>query len=444
MWIGLNTLTRTGAYSWTDHSPFDFTYWNENEPNNYLNQEKCTNMYMRSGLWNDENCNAEMTFVCKRPYNATNIPEIPTTEDPTIGHCQKGWYAYHDRCYYPVGYAEKDRVNWNTALSICNNQSSTLVSIRNKRDQAFLAFLLQGLKVDAWIGLHDTIESGSYYWVDNSELSYTNWAPGEPSFFALTEDCVKMAYNERESGVWKDDYCSQKLAFICQAEKDKNLPEPNYNRGLDCLYPEGWLKMEGYCFKIFHGNLSWIEAENFCQRDGAHLVSVTDSSVQAAVSYMSTEVNTSFWIGLKYEESTRKISWLNGWPITTTNWDINEPTNLSENSCFASSQEGLWNTVPCSETMPYICQITTGKPPPQKRYTGDCQNTTDKWVSSDGSFCYILDQRYSDWYTASLNCFKHGSLLSSIHSVEDVEAIRKILKPGTRPFFIGLKRSSLG
>ncbi|XP_035216998.1 macrophage mannose receptor 1-like isoform X2 [Stegodyphus dumicola] len=483
VWIGLNTLTRTGAYSWTDHSPFDFTYWNENEPNNYLNQEKCTNMYMRSGLWNDENCNAEMSFVCKRPYNATNLPEIPTTEDPTLGHCQKGWYAYHDRCYYPVGYAVKDRVNWTTAMNICSNLNGSLASIRNKRDQAFLAFLLQGLKTDAWIGLHDTIESGSYYWMDNSELRYTNWAPGEPSFFVLEEDCVKMAYSEKESGVWRDDYCSRKLAFFCQTGKEKDLPEPAYNRGLDCLYPQGWLKLEGFCFKMFPGNnLSWIEAENSCQRDGGHLVSVSDSSVQAVVSYLSTRVNTSFWIGLKYEESTRKISWLNGWPMTMTNWEKNEPTNLSEKPCFASSLEGLWRAVPCSDEMPYICQITTGKPPLQKRYTGDCQNTTDKWVSSDNSFCYIVDHRHSDWYTASLQCYRHvrplpqppsnrflfrpfritryssqylhtrfrptllrqGSLLASMHSVEDVEAIRKILKPGTKPFFIGLRRTSLG
>ncbi|KAG8175430.1 hypothetical protein JTE90_002860 [Oedothorax gibbosus] len=47
IWIGLNSL-RNGVLRWTDHSPVDFTFWNENEPNNMGNTEKCCSMLRRN------------------------------------------------------------------------------------------------------------------------------------------------------------------------------------------------------------------------------------------------------------------------------------------------------------------------------------------------------------------------------------------------------------
>ncbi|KAG8170402.1 hypothetical protein JTE90_023274, partial [Oedothorax gibbosus] len=124
-----------------------------------------------------------------------------------------------DRCYLPVGYVEKEKRNWTEASSFCESQGGQLVSIRDRREQAFLSYLMQGLEGDAWIGLHDTISSGRYYWLDDSDIRYTNWALGEPSFFGIQEDCVKMVYDSLDSGEWKDDVCNKKLAFICYADK---------------------------------------------------------------------------------------------------------------------------------------------------------------------------------------------------------------------------------
>ena len=40
--------------------------------------------------------------------------------------------------------------------------------------------MLLGRPTQYWIGLH-VFENGEFYWADNSDVSFTNWAPGQPS-----------------------------------------------------------------------------------------------------------------------------------------------------------------------------------------------------------------------------------------------------------------------
>ncbi|GIX97410.1 secretory phospholipase A2 receptor [Caerostris extrusa] len=444
VWIGLNSLVR-GTFRWTDYTPVDFTYWNVEEPNNKENQEKCVNMYIGNGLWNDENCNIHMSYICKYNKDANVTIEIPTTRDPSIGNCKKGWYAHHDRCYLLAGLADKDKVNWTVASQNCQLLGGYLVSIRSAGEQAYLSYLMQSLKDNVWIGLHDTLQSGRYFWVDSSDIRYTNWAPGEPSFFGIQEDCVKMVHNDVFSGVWRDDECNKKLPYICHMDKDPDLPKPEYNRGLDCIHPQGWLKLENMCFKMFAGNpLTWQEAESACQRQGAHLVSLFGTSVQAISTYLGMEVNQTYWIGLKYEKSSEQFRWLNGWPMTISRWGVNEPSGMERGLCYSSSPDGFWKGVPCTEELPFICQITAGNPPVKKSYTGDCPTTSDLWVPTEGSYCHIYENGRADWFSANLRCFRHGSYLISIHSLDELEQVRKTMKPGIQSVLIGLMRTEIG
>ncbi|GFV23925.1 macrophage mannose receptor 1 [Trichonephila clavipes] len=448
VWIGLNSL-RSGILRWSDYSPLDYTFWNEDEPNNNYHQEKCVNMYIGNGLWNDENCNNAMGFICKLNKDSNETVEIPTTRDPTIGNCKKGWYAHQDRCYLPVGFNNIDKANWTEASEMCQHMGATFVSIRNVQDQVYLSYLMQGLKDDVWIGLSEALSPRHYSWMDNSELRYTNWAPGEPSFFGIQEDCVKMVYDDLDSGVWRDDVCMKKYPYICQMDKNPDLPQPDYNRGLDCIFPSGWLKLDDMCFKMFSGNpLSWHEAEESCQRQGAHLVSLSGSSIRAIASYLGVEVNHTYWMGLAYERSTHKFKWLNSWPMTISKWGKNEPSEVDRDEvCFSSTPDGFWRKTSCKEQLPYICQITAGKPPNPKVYTGDCPKTSDLWAPTEGSYCLIYENTLADWFSATLLCLRYASHLVSLHSLEELEQVRKAIQnPGMQSQFLltSLMRSQKG
>lgn len=445
VWIGLNTFGSDGSYQWTDWTAVDFIYFGTNDVRSALKQEKCANMNTRSGEWTVENCNAPLGSICKRLNDSSMTTIIPTTIDPKIGNCKQGWIAHYDRCYYVGGRREKDHVNWTEAVDICEKHGGYLTSIRDSRDQNFLSYLLQTLGDDAWIGLHDTIQAGRYYWLDNSDLQYTNWAPGEPSFFGIMEDCVKMVYDHLDSGVWKDDECHKKMGYICQNAKDPQLPTPPSERGVNCIHPEGWLKLDSMCFKMFESPRGWNEAEIACRKDGGHLVSVSDQTVKAVVSYLASEVNQPFYIGLKYDESSQTVRWLNGFPVTLSNWEKNEPSHMSEEACFASTSEGYWKKSNCYEKMPYVCQITAGKSRKKKQFTGKCPPSADLWIPGSSSYCYIVNNDFrSDWFTAILMCFRYGSHLISIHSMEELEDLRKLIKPGVRSIYIGLMKNKKG
>ena len=60
-----------------------------------------------------------------------------------------------------------------------------------------------------WIGL---ITSPSYTWVDNTGLTYVNWAEGEPNNINAGEACGQMY----KTGAWNDENCDYQNPYICQ------------------------------------------------------------------------------------------------------------------------------------------------------------------------------------------------------------------------------------
>ncbi|XP_065107446.1 ladderlectin-like [Paramisgurnus dabryanus] len=65
-WIGGHDGETDGQWLWTDGSPFDFTSWCANEPNNYEGKpESCLEMHWSSSrCWNDRLCNSTAGFIC--------------------------------------------------------------------------------------------------------------------------------------------------------------------------------------------------------------------------------------------------------------------------------------------------------------------------------------------------------------------------------------------
>ena len=64
-WIGLQCIDNNQYdFEWTDGSDWDYSNWNENEPNNWQNtNEDCAHMYA-SGYWNDNSCDNTYRPLC--------------------------------------------------------------------------------------------------------------------------------------------------------------------------------------------------------------------------------------------------------------------------------------------------------------------------------------------------------------------------------------------
>ncbi|XP_045124558.1 macrophage mannose receptor 1-like [Portunus trituberculatus] len=76
-WLGL--LESNNGEKWTDGTGLDFVYWMKDEPNSHA--EKCTEAIVKTGRWNDADCEEARYYVCKtrKIQEGTDVPPVQTT-----------------------------------------------------------------------------------------------------------------------------------------------------------------------------------------------------------------------------------------------------------------------------------------------------------------------------------------------------------------------------
>ncbi|XP_078251343.1 galactose-specific lectin nattectin-like [Rhinoraja longicauda] len=90
-----------------------------------------------------------------------------------------------------------------------------LATVTSSEHNTFIANVIGAVRNDnpeAWIGLNDRCQEGTFTWIDGSSQSYRHWLSGEPNHSG-DEDCVER--NFRGKGVWNDLSCETKLDFVC-------------------------------------------------------------------------------------------------------------------------------------------------------------------------------------------------------------------------------------
>ncbi len=108
------------------------------------------------------------------------------------------------------------------AEKICRAASSDakLITIHSPDEQSFLSDLLYTTKrvVDnIWLSGHFTKDS-VLQWKDNSKLTFTNWAKGNPKSHS-TETCVQMHADEELRGKWSNEPCAKKNLVVCEKKQ---------------------------------------------------------------------------------------------------------------------------------------------------------------------------------------------------------------------------------
>ncbi len=64
-WIGLNDMAQQGSFVWANGVSSDYRPWFPGEPNDSGGNEGCAHIMRVERALNDNNCNAEMYFVCE-------------------------------------------------------------------------------------------------------------------------------------------------------------------------------------------------------------------------------------------------------------------------------------------------------------------------------------------------------------------------------------------
>ncbi|XP_054153146.1 macrophage mannose receptor 1-like [Oppia nitens] len=136
--------------------------------------------------------------------------------------CSDMWLQYKDDVFMAVVYY---KTRYSYADQLCRTKSAKLVVIDSPEKQKFVEKVIQesGVEDNAWIGLNRTDQS--YQWSDGTDLSFTNWSPGEPNSSNSTA-CVQI-YAESYRwdgkavtfGKWDDLPCDSKRVFICEKKR---------------------------------------------------------------------------------------------------------------------------------------------------------------------------------------------------------------------------------
>ncbi|XP_007662371.1 C-type lectin domain family 4 member G-like isoform X2 [Ornithorhynchus anatinus] len=125
--------------------------------------------------------------------------------------CSPSWKAFEGSCYY----MSRTTALWHDAVKKCAEKEAHLVIINSREEQNFL--ISNSDDRTYWIGL-SSVRDGSgkvkhHRWIDETDLTFTYWSPGEPNDAGDQEDCVVMLSNGR----WNDTPCHTDLEkWVCE------------------------------------------------------------------------------------------------------------------------------------------------------------------------------------------------------------------------------------
>lgn len=102
---------------------------------------------------------------------------------------------------------------------------------------------------------------------------------------------------------------------------------------------------------------SWTDARQYCANRGAHLVTIGSAEENEFVRQMllqSSRVRT--WIGLERIGTSTSWRWVNGEPVSYTNWISGEPNNDGGTERFVELRSTGWNDLPSTWTAAAVCE----------------------------------------------------------------------------------------
>ena len=110
-----------------------------------------------------------------------------------------------------------------TLKTTLHSEGPSLPVIHSAAEQKFLSNYLfkTEKKVDNfWLGAKYSATSQKISWIDNSEMTYTNW---DRSPRNRTNYCAQMQADDASTGKWLDEPCEKKNLVVCQRRQTSTM-----------------------------------------------------------------------------------------------------------------------------------------------------------------------------------------------------------------------------
>ncbi len=140
---------------------------------------------------------------CQQNPHPNNCDEIAIRQAFTAAGCIE-----LQSCISPCSmyFYNPQSLTGTAAQAFAQGLGASLISIQSATENACIINDLnsKGLGGIIWMGFGDEAVEGIFEWYDQSPVSYTNWAPGEPNNAGGDEDCTQIY----PDGQWNDLPCN--------------------------------------------------------------------------------------------------------------------------------------------------------------------------------------------------------------------------------------------
>ncbi|XP_019492375.1 PREDICTED: lymphocyte antigen 75 isoform X1 [Hipposideros armiger] len=443
-WIGLNQLYSSRGWEWSDQKPLNFLNWDPDMPSTpTIGGSSCATMDATSGLWKSFSCDAQLSYICKKPLNNTvELTDVWTYSDT---RCDAKWLPNNGFCYLLVN--EHD--SWDNAHMKCKAYSGDLISIHSLADvEVVVTKLHKGDAEEAtWTGLKNINTPALFQWSDGTEVTLTYWDENEPKVaYNKTPNCVSYL---GKLGQWKVQSCDEKLKYVCK-KKGETVSDAKSDK--TCPPNEGWKRHGEICYKIYEDEVPFGTNCN---------LTITSRFEQEYLNDMIKKYTTSpgkyFWTGLRDVDSLGEYSWASVGgvkrSVTFSNWNIFEPG--FPGGCVAMTTGkalGKWEVKDCRSFRALsICKKVSGPVEPEEAPPKPEDSCPEGWYNPPSDLsCYKLFHierivRKRNWEEAERFCEALGGHLPSFHHMDEIKAFLHFLMDqfsNPRWLWVGLNKRS--
>ncbi|XP_078506698.1 lectin-like [Lissotriton helveticus] len=125
-----------------------------------------------------------------------------------------------------------------------------------------------------------------------------------------------------------------------------------------------WQLRKDYCYRYFSVQMTWGEAEVFCQllALGSHLASAHSKEAMEFLktfAFSLSGVHSAYWMGASDLYKKKRFVWTDGTLMDYKSWHPEEPNNAGDREhCVCSNYKspGLWGDVRCDSNLAFICK----------------------------------------------------------------------------------------
>uniref|UniRef100_A0A914Z960 C-type lectin domain-containing protein n=1 Tax=Panagrolaimus superbus TaxID=310955 RepID=A0A914Z960_9BILA len=222
---------------------------------------------------------------------------------------------------------------------------------------------------DFWIGANNLINFGTWSWIDGTPFDFKDWDKGEPN--NITGN--KCGAVRTQAGLWFADDCYKNKSFTClmtTSPSSSTIQPFDTTTVTPKKCPISWTSYNGFCYKVYE-NLNWLDGEDRCKIDYAHLASVHSLEEALFIGNLAYYQNINpcdwtqqAWFGLFTEDNNAHWNWTDGTPFDYSKWVPTQPDYPGDQNCGyiqlsncptgVTQQTGEFDNAYCDHVLPKI------------------------------------------------------------------------------------------